>query len=171
MLSRQDRLSILITFTVGLFAGVYLYVVGFATTFVLPEVSTDDIYTEFVLTGEGYGACELDNTCLSFQLLENGSYRGLYDAADGSTVVKEGSIPRALRRELVNVFTAEAMAVESDLIALPCHFGEDGTNYRFEVTKEGTEYSFDTCRTALNYEGEIWTTLAKLWNYLATIEL
>ncbi len=171
MLTRQDRLSILITFTVGLFAGVYLYVAGFATTFVLPEVSTGDIYTEFVLTGEGYGACELDNTCLSFQLLENGSYRGLYDAADGSTVVKEGVIPRALRRELVNALTPEAMLVESDLIARPCQYGEEGTNYRFEVTKEGTEYSFDTCRTALDYEGAIWKALAKLWNHLATVEL
>ena len=171
MLSRQDRLSILITFTVGLFAGVYLYVAGFATTFVLPEVGTNDVYSEFVLIGEGYGACELDNTCLSFQLLENGSYRALYDAADGSTVVKEGVIPRTLRRELVNALTPEGMVIESDLIARPCQFGDDGTNYRFEITKEGTEYSLDTCRTALDYEGPIWTALAKLWNHLATVEL
>ncbi len=171
MLSKQDKLSILITFTVGLFAGVYLYVAGFATTFKLPEVSTGDIYTEFVLIGEGYGACELDNTCLSFQLLENGSYRALYDAADGSTVVKEGAIPRALRRELINALTANALAIESDLIARPCRFGDDGTNYRFEITKKGTEYSLDTCRTALDYEGGIWKALAKLWNHLATVEL
>ncbi len=171
MLSKQDKLSILITFTVGLFAGVYLYVAGFATTFNLPEVSTGDIYTEFVLIGEGYGACELDNTCLSFQLLENGSYRALYDAADGTTVVKEAVIPRALRRELTNALTANALTVESDLIARPCRFGDDGTNYRFEITKEGTEYSLDTCRTALDYEGVVWKALAKLWNHLATVEL
>ncbi len=169
-MTKQDKLSILITFTVGLFAGVYLYVAGFATTFKLPEVSTDDIYTEFVLIGEGYGACELDNTCLSFQLLESGAYRGLYDAADGTEVVKEGVIPRALRRELLEALTPAALTTQSDLIALPCRFGEDGTNYRFEVTREGTEYSLDTCRTALDYEGVTWKTLAKLWNYLATIK-
>lgn len=169
-MTKQDKLSILITFTVGFFAGVYLYVAGFATTFVLPEVSTDDIYTEFVITGEGYGACELDNTCLSFQLLESGAYRALYDAEDGSTVVEEGVIPRTLRRELLEALTPAALTVQSDLIARPCRFGEDETNYRFEVTREGAEYSLDTCRTALDYEGATWKTLAKLWNYLATIE-
>lgn len=170
-MTKQDKLSILITFTVGFFAGVYLYVAGFATTFELPEVTTDDVYAGFVIEGEGYGACEVDNTCLSFQLLESGAYRGLYDAVDGETVVKEGVIPRALKRELLEVLVPAQMAIESAENLGPCRFGIDETNYRFEVSSEGKEYVLDTCTSALNYNGEIWTTLAKLWNYLATVEL
>ena len=171
MLSKQDKLSILITFAVGFFAGIYLYVAGFATTFVLPEVTTDDVYAGFVIEGEGYGACETDNTCLSFQLLESGAYRGLYDGIDGETVVKEGVIPRALRRELLEALTPTQMAIESRENLGSCRFSTDATNYRFEVTSEGKEYVLDTCTSALDYTGQIWTTLAKLWNYLATVEL
>ena len=46
----QDKISILITFAVGLAAGMYLYLTGFATTFKLPEVTTENVYTEFVVT-------------------------------------------------------------------------------------------------------------------------
>lgn len=170
-MTKQEKLSILITFTVGFFAGIYLYVAGFATTFELPALSTDDVYAGFVIEGEGYGACETDNTCLSFQLLESGAYRGLYDATDGEVVVKEGVIPRALRRELLDALLPAQMAIESQPNLGTCRFPENETNYRFEVTREGREYVLDTCTSALNYNAEIWTTLAKLWNYLATIEL
>jgi len=170
-MTKQDKLSILITFTVGFFAGVYLYVAGFATTFELPEVTTGDVYAGFVIEGEGYGACEIDNTCLSFQLLESGAYRGLYDVVSGDTVVKEGVIPRALRRELLEALVPSQMAIESKPNLGECRFPPDQTNYRFEVTSEGKKYILDTCTSALDYNGEIWAALVKLWNYLATVEL
>ena len=52
----KDITSILVTFVIGFLVGVYLYLNGFATTFALPEATTMDTYSEFVIIGENYGA-------------------------------------------------------------------------------------------------------------------
>ncbi len=167
----KDLISILITFVVGLFAGAYLYLNGFATTFVLPEATTQDTYTEFVIIGESYGVCNETNTCLSFQLVENGSYRALYDdPLGGEQLAEEGTIPGTLKRQLYKALTHEALEVESEPLNNPqCHYGAE-TNYYFRITRDEINYVLDTCQSSINYEGSAWTLLSKLWNYFATLE-
>ena len=170
-MTREDFLSVLITFVFGVFAGAYLYLTGFAPSFKLPEVGTDDVYTEFVLTGESYGECSIEQNCLSFQLLENGAYRALYETKTGGPEVKEGFISGALKRELSAVLTADELAAAAKTgNNVGCRYVENGTNYAFEITQAGVKYKLDTCKTLINYEGKTWAALAKLFNSLATTE-
>jgi len=171
-MTHQDKISILITFIVGLLAGAYLYVTGFATTFEPPEASPENIYTQFVITGESYGACQVDHTCLSFQVLENGAYRALLETKDASApLAKEGAIPWSLKRDLADTLTTAVLVRESRMRPLPlCKYGESGTNYRFHVTRDQVSYTLDTCTSMMDYEGVAWLTLAKLWNHFGSVE-
>lgn len=168
----QDKISILITFAVGLAAGMYLYLTGFATTFKLPEVTTENVYTEFVVTAENYGACRDERTCLTFQVLENGTYRALYDdPLGGETIVKEGRIPRSIRKELIRSLTTEQLLSDTRTWSVPdCRNGALGTNHKFRITRDEVNYEIDTCQSVIDYEGPGWKSLAKLWNYFAALE-
>jgi hypothetical protein len=170
-MTRQDAISILITFVVGLFAGAYLYLAGFATTFEPPEATSENIYKEFVITGEGYGECEERNNCLSFQLLQNGAYRAILDVSFGESIVKEGSVPRALRLELNNVLTTGVLVEQSITRNVPeCRYGDDSTNYRFKITRDEVDYELDSCFSVIDYESKAWLALVKLWNHFSGVE-
>jgi hypothetical protein len=171
-MTHQDKISIILTFIVGLFAGAYLYVTGFATTFEPPEASSENIYTQFVITGESYGVCETENTCLSFQVLENGAYRALLETRDAKTpLTKEGSIPWSLKRDLADTLTKEVLVLESRFRPLPeCKYGAEADNYRFYITRDQVSYTIDTCNSFVDYEGVAWLTLAKLWNHFGSVK-
>lgn len=171
-MTSQDKISIVVTFIFGILAGSYIYVTGFATTFSPPEAAPEDIYSGLLITGEGYGECEQNNTCFSFQLLENGDYRALFDdAGDGHSAAKEGSIPRTLRNELRSSLIVESLVNDSKTRnTLDCEYGYKDTNYKFRVTLNQQDYFLDTCQTTIDYEGSAWASLAKLWNYFATLE-
>jgi hypothetical protein len=167
MISGQDKISIVFTFIVGLFAGCYLYLTGFATTFEPPEASTNDVYTQFVITGESYGECSDTETCLAFQLLENGSFRAIYEGM-GEQQTKDSRIPWSLRGDLSSLLTTTYLdeAEESSLSA-ECRY--QGTNYRFEITREGEVFLLDTCSSAIDYESLEWRALATLWNHMSEL--
>ena len=170
-MSHQDKLSILITFIIGILAGGYLYLTGFATTFKLPEATTDDVYAEFVIIGESYGACKQTGDCLSFQLLENGKYRALFGDGSREAVTHEASIPFSLRRELKANLTPTQLTLESRLLNNSvCQFGNEGTNYRFRISRDEVSYVLDTCLTDVDYNGLPWQTLVKLWNHFTTVD-
>lgn len=171
-MSHQDKISILITFVVGVLVGGYLYLTGFATTFKLPEVTTDKAYTEFVIIGESYGACKQTGECFSFQLLENGKYRALFGYGSNDTVTHEASIPFSLKRALKRNLTQELLTFDSTLMSTRvCQFGNDGTNYRFRISRDEVSYVLDTCLTDINYDELPWQTLIKLWEHFAAVKL
>lgn len=171
-MAHQDKISILITFIVGLLAGGYLYLTGFATTFKLPEATTDDVYAEFVIVGESYGACKEMGNCLSFQLLENGSYRALYGDGGDDVTTHEARIPFSLRRELKENLTSTLLTLDSKMSEVPiCQFGNEGTNFRFRISRDEVNYVLDTCLTDIDYDGLPWQTLVKLWEHFANVEL
>lgn len=165
-MTAQDKITILFTLVVGFFAGVYLYLTGFATTFEPPEVSTDNIYEGFVITAESYGVCSEFEDCLSFQVLENGMFRAILEDGDNE-LTKEARIPLSLRRELKNALTAPVLLRESEKIEEDCRYEDD--NYRFSITRDGRSYVLDTCHTDINYDGEAWQSLGSLWNYMANL--
>jgi hypothetical protein len=166
-MSAQDRVTILFTLVVGFFAGVYLYLTGFATTFEPPEVSTNNIYEGFVITAESYGVCSEFEDCLSFQVLENGMFRAILKDGE-EEFVKEARIPLSMRRELKSALTAVVLERESVTVTKDCRFEED--NYRFSITRDGESYVLDTCKTAINYDGVAWQNLSLLWNHVASLD-
>ncbi len=138
-----------------------MYLFGFAPTYHLPEASTKDEYADLVITADSYGACAQDNTCMSFQFLQDGSYRAIVSGTS-----YDGSVPRSLRVKLQNVMLEEALLFESALVGdnVDCYYGNEATNYKFVITIAGENYQLDSCRSAIKYEGIIWTTLTELWS-------
>ncbi len=159
----QDWISISFTFVVGFFAGIYLYLTGFATTFEPPTVSENNIYEGFVITAESYGVCQEFDDCLSFQVLENGMYRAILQDGE-EQYVNEDKIPLSLRTALKNNLNAVSLTRESESRSGGCYYEDD--NYRFNITRDGVSYTLDTCNTSINYEGEAWESLSSLWNYV-----
>jgi hypothetical protein len=167
MISRQEKMSFLATFLMGLFAGGYLYLTGFATTFEPPEANDENIYTEFVITATTYGQCEADGNCLSFQVLENGTFRAILEY-EGQKLNKEERIPFSIRTDLRDELTGTVLALDSEIGGEGCRY--EGSNYRFSVTRDGARYDIDTCETLINYEGKGWPALSKLWNHVSTLD-
>ncbi|USN87804.1 MAG: hypothetical protein H6779_05415 [Candidatus Nomurabacteria bacterium] len=167
-MTRQDTLSVLITFVIGLVAGGYYYITGFS--FKDSDVSTKDTYSDFAIVGKAYGNCQSDG-CLSFQLLSDGTYRVLLNKADVGEVSKEGVVPKTLRKELTdNIETLALKQLSKKVSTKNCSSMEGGVDYNFKITRAGTDYELDTCKTNINYNTEAWSSLAKLWNYFETIE-
>lgn len=160
----QDKISILVTFVIGGFVGAYVYVAGFAPTYRLPEAVTQDRYTDLVIVADSYGACAETESCLSFQLLQDGSYRALYGVPATSY---EGTIPRAQRRQLGEIVATSTLAEVGADNLVECYFGDDDTNLRFIITVAGENFLIDSCISDLDYEGALWQSLYKLFAVVA----
>ncbi len=164
----QDKVTIAVTVIFGFLVGGYVYLAGFAPTFGIPEVGTADVYDGLIVTADSYGACEAQNNCLAFQILGNGKYRAIYDVT-GERVVVEGAINKPLRTKMNLVFSqSKSLAAQSKVLPVTdCKYEETGTNYRFSVEIATTSYKFDTCRTAIDYDGAVWEIFRELWNELS----
>lgn len=162
---RQDLISILITFLVGVAAGMYLYLTGFAG--LVSKLSIPDIEkaTEFVIVGDVYGGCR--EACPSFQVVHDGSYRYLYTPAAGAEqVLRQGVLPISLRRQLEAVITPIELAKQSkEIQPLLCNSYSDGIDVKYEITLDGQLYVLDSCGTAVEAESELWITLGSIWTY------
>jgi hypothetical protein len=159
----QDRISIFITFIAGLLLGSYIYVVGFVPTYGLPEAATSEEYADLVIVSDSYGECALTKTCLSFQLLQDGSYRAIVNGEPF-----EGVVGRQLKNRLIATVTADSLTQDAlPLAFLECRYGAEGTNYSFLITVGGKNYALDTCKTRINYEGAAWSALTDLWGEVA----
>ena len=168
----QDIISILITFAIGMVAGGYLYVTGFASYLSWFQGDDSDQYAGLVIQSESYGECEMTAGCMEFQVLSNGQYRALFDTDVGgkSNVVKEGRLPRPLFRTLLTELNVEALeAAAKTLPVLECKYGMSGTNFRFAITRDTVTYRLDTCSTDIDYDGALWLSLKNLWNHLGSL--
>jgi len=77
-MKRQDLLTILITFAMGIVLGFYIYVTGFATNNQRESVSPDEAESGLIITGEAYGGCQRVGNCPSFNIAVDGTYRYFY---------------------------------------------------------------------------------------------
>ncbi len=170
-MNKDHILSILITFTVGLIMGGYLYLTQFLPNF-SPEALMDSVMTEtFVIEGEMYGGFR-GRSAPSFQLESGGSYRYLPSAPlDALPDVRTGTLPRkvweAVERSMSEtaLITAAQARTGSD-----CASFVDGIDYRYRVQVDEAVYVLDSCTTALSPTGTVGQTLASVWEYLETVE-
>ncbi len=167
-LKKQDKLTVLSAFLIGIIGGSYLYLVGYAPEFQSGQgVETEEEATEFVVIGEMYGGMRA-GTPPSFQIETDGSYRYLpfSDNSEVPSPAVEGAIPRTLLRDLKDMLTDDVL-IEG---AKPetkemCAQMVDGIDYRYIVVKDGVEYELDTCTTNLEAESEVGQKLGALWEY------
>jgi len=168
-MKKQDLLSILVTFFVGVFAGAYLFLVGFAPTMATLDVPSLEQVESFVIESDVYGGCR--DACPSFQVLGDGSYRYLYSVSyDEPQVIQSGTIPSAMRRDLRRNLTPEALQAQSQSITpAVCSSFSDGIDVRYTVTLDGEEYVLDTCGTRVDTNSPLWLSIKKIWDYLEIV--
>lgn len=164
-MKRQDVLSIFITFVTGFLLGGYFYltnVAGFVSEIKTPDKES---ISTFVIQAEAYGGCR--QTCPSFQIQDDGSYHYLYTPAAGEEkVVRKGSIPSELNRELHRLVTVTELQRQSVLIEpAVCNSYTDGVDVVYQITLDGIEYDLDSCGTAVEGESPLWVALQGIWNY------
>lgn len=167
-MKKQDKLSILITFVMGIIAGVYLYIVGFTPLFYDDGVSDEKELAAFTIVGEAYGGCR--NTCPTFRVTNDGSYRYFFTPGVGqSQVLRDGRLPFAIQRELRQALTEDGLSAQSTKTQpATCSSYTDGIDVRYTVTLDGRSYLLDSCGTAVIPNEYPWAALAKIWNYFET---
>lgn len=147
---RQDIISILVTFVIGVFVGSYLYLFGFSQQFTFFGELTKDA-NALMIFGEAYGGCERGGLCGSFQLASDGTYASFPAVADREARMKEeGEIPADLRRALRETLTDDYL-FELSKIIIPemCETYRDGIDYRFRISIGEEQYLLDSCDTEL----------------------
>jgi hypothetical protein len=165
-MKKQDLLSILLTFFLGVVCGAYLYLVGYAPAVATLQVPTQATVDSLIIEAEACGGCR--NTCPSFQVLADGSYRYLYSMApDEPQEVRSGKIPFSVRRDLQKNLTAEALVMQSQSIApQECASFTDGIDVRYTVTREGETYVLDSCGTQVDTTSPLWLSVRQIWSQL-----
>ncbi len=168
-MKKSDIISILITFVVGVVAGGYLYLTGFAP--IESEVAVPDgqELEQFVIVGDIYGGCR--NNCPSFRVINDGSYRFLYTPTiGGSQKTREGKLPYALFKKLRSVATASELEKQSQKMEpADCSSYSDGFDVLYEITLNGKLYVINSCGSAADGKSALWLSLQGVWDYFETI--
>jgi len=170
-MKKQDVLTLLITFIVGIIIGVYLFFAGFAPQFLAHNGATDTTYSDFSFSGEVYGGCSRGDACPSFQVLKDGSFSYLPIGASGGNSAINGNLSKSLMQEFQTKFTNANLEMASRSIeATTCDSYLDGMDYHYQVTLKTVVYNLDTCGTDFLVTSDMGATLEKLWSYFATLE-
>ena len=167
---RHELLSLLITFGVGVVAGGYLYLTGFAPQFEELSGQTEAVYDDLVIVGDVYGGRRINSTP-SFQVLNDGTYRYLPSTPTGETVAaKEGTLPASLLREVKRELTKKSLTADATKVpATNCNSFVDGVDYRYTITLDSANYDLDSCGTQFRVTGNTGVALDKLWIYFTTL--
>lgn len=141
---KQQLFTILITLLMGMLAGAYLYVSGFASTYNQLEDGGAKAAAVFTLQAEQFGGCGMVGTCPSFQLIADRTYR--YIPGAGDVEVYEGKLSKKVFDQLGEMLLA------ADFSALnqpgsTCRAAFDGTDYQYEIIADGVLYELNTCNT------------------------
>jgi len=167
---RQDFLSLLITFIIGVVAGGYLYMTGFAPQFEELTGQTEAVYDDLVVVGEVYGGDRLGSSP-SFQVLNDGTFRYLPSIVASEEVqAKEGTIPKTLLASLKKELTPNDLnKAEQTTAADNCLSYVDGLDYRYTITLDTVSYELDSCGTQFSVDSALGGALDSLWNYFETL--
>ncbi len=162
-MEKQDLLTILITFVVGVFAGGYLYLTIFATYVDKIEVPDVEKASEFSIIGDTYGGCR--NQCASFQVLSDASFKYLYTpTTGGEQQILEGTLSRTLQNRVDHALVVSELQRQSvEVVKTDCKSHADGIDVVYEITLKGEKYVIDSCGTAADGDSELWKVLAEIW--------
>jgi hypothetical protein len=165
-MEREDLISILLTFVMGMVAGGYLYLTQVASLdrmLAMPDLATSE---SFVVVGESYGSCGRD--CPQFRVAPDASYRYFYTNASGERALLEDTLPNSLMRPLRGNITARELKQQSADSSV-CTATDDGISIRYRITLDGTTYELDSCGTAVDYSSPLWKSLTPLWQHFGLL--
>lgn len=165
---KRQRLIIISTFVMGLFTGVYLYLIGFAPTYSSVIDSLSSHSPTFVVEAEQYGGCERTGVCASFRLDDTRGYRYFpYTPYEVTSVVHEGTLSQPTYIDLLNtVEEADLATLAVPVSSVTCPSMADGIDYRYTVLYAGKTYHLDTCHTRLGQGSPLGHALELVWREL-----
>ncbi|MCB9811927.1 hypothetical protein H6783_03360 [Candidatus Nomurabacteria bacterium] len=162
----------IMTFLTGLFLGFYVYVMFFKPHYLPEDLGGDETTAaEFSVVAKAYGGSEgPEYIHPSFRLLGDGEY--VYVAGGTGTDALEerhGTLPRAYMNELQRLATAEKLAYfAEDRERTDCRLFSGGVDHVYRFTVHNTDYTLDTCGTALMYEDELAQLMETIWGEIIT---
>ncbi len=167
----RDITSIIFTFIVGFFFGVFLYFTGGLQTYEKSDVQSRAEADSFTIVSEVYGGCM--TSCPSFKIESDGSYRYLFTPGPGEDpVIRDGGLPRGLKREISGAVTVAGLNAQSQRIQPSyCNSYTDGIDVKYRITVGGELYILDTCGTNIDTTSTLWNTLVKTWTYFETEQI
>lgn len=170
-LKKQDLVSLIITFAIGMVAGGYLYLTGFAPQFESLSGQTEAVYDDLIIVGEEYGG-DRTGSAPSFQVLNDGTFRYLESASASEEIVsKEGVLPTTLLKAVKKrLLTSVLEKAQESTSAASCASYVDGLDYQYTITLQNVVYELDSCGTEFTTESTLGVSLEALWNYFRTLE-
>ncbi len=168
-MTRQDFISVAITFIMGVFGGSYLYLTSF--TYFTDQSGVPDAasFSDFSLVSDIYGSCM--DACPSFQVVNDGTYRHLYTPSVGAEpILRQGVLPINLQRSLGSVLDKEQLETQSEPREVTvCNSDHDGIDVIYEVTLNKEVYVLDSCGTNIVDDSDLWLTFNSVWDYYETL--
>jgi hypothetical protein len=167
-IKRQDKLTVLSALLIGIIAGSYLYLVGFAPEFQSGQgVEDQDDTVDFMIVGEMYGGMRA-GIPPSFQLDGDGSYRYVpfSDDSEVPSEAIEGALPRTLLRDLKIALDEQTLEAAARPVTLEvCAQMVDGIDYKYVVIRNDVEYELDTCGTDFQSDSPAGVSLMAVWDH------
>jgi hypothetical protein len=90
--------------------------------------------------------------------------------AGAEQVLRQGTLPSQLERNLHEVLTEAALTKQSQVIQpLVCNSYSDGIDVKYVISLSGKDYMLDSCGTSIDGQSKLWTTLGSIWDYYETV--
>jgi hypothetical protein len=168
----QDKVILISAFAIGIFAGAYLFLMGYAPVFGSSKVPSQPAMTKFTIESDSYGGSG-EGIPPSFQILSDGTYRYIpqTDAMATSAIagLKQGNIPDSLMKSLRKKLTTTNLTLASRAVTPnQCASMAGGFDYHYRISVSGAEFTLDTCSTALTPDSDAGIVLQQVWEYLTS---
>jgi hypothetical protein len=153
------------SFLMGCITGGFLYVTVFAPEYKKDLGSTDDAAVDgIVVEGQMYGACDDVDSCASFRLLENRSFKYLpYPDEE----VENGKIPAEVADALFSAIENGAFeGLDTETDSTSCASDAEGLDFTYVVTQGDTVQTLDTCTTRLAGKPDAQALFTNGWNFM-----
>lgn len=167
----NDKISIAITFIIGLLGGFYFFLAGYApyveqvkeTVYITDQTEIESL----IINAEAYGGCDWNNSCASFQVIHDGTFNYLSQPVTAGVVPVTGRLPASLlkRVRIATLPTTLQSATHSSVTSV-CKSAIDGIDYNYEIIRNGELYLLDTCTTNLAQTPELMAVLDAVWGYV-----
>jgi lactate dehydrogenase-like 2-hydroxyacid dehydrogenase len=165
----QDKLTLISALLIGVIAGAYLYVVGFAPEFENKPLSdTTETTTSYRIVANMYGGMRAGNPP-TFVVSNTGQYTYIPFQEDVDEVANRigGTLPADIRTSLEAELVAAALATAAKPVTKDmCAVMVDGIDYTYTITLGSTTYELDTCNTDFTAESDLGVALQAVWAYV-----
>jgi hypothetical protein len=165
-MKREDMISIMLTFIMGVIAGSFLYLTQFASIETKLSTPSQETALELNVVAEAYAGC--DPNCPSFQISQDGAYRYFRVLEEGEDpVLQEGVMPFAIMSEIKKRLTAKSLEEQS--LAKPlitCEQDSKEVQIRYVITLDNETYYLDSCSGKVDFSSHLWQSLNRVWIYL-----